>query len=749
LQHAHNPVDWFPWGKEAFEKAKSEDKPIFLSIGYSTCHWCHVMERESFEDEEVADIINKHFVAIKVDREERPDIDHIYMSVCQALTGSGGWPLTVFMTPEAKPFFAGTYFPKYDRMGMSGLINILQQINKVWHTNREALLEASEKILKAIEKSYNDPNDNAYETYDKIYNSGIYDQIIQDAFSQFSHSFDNKYGGFGSAPKFPTPHNLLFLLRYWYKTKDPFALEMVEKTLESMYKGGIYDHFGFGFSRYSTDRKWLVPHFEKMLYDNALIAIAYLETYQVTKNEKYADICREIFQYILRDMTSPQGGFYSAEDADSEGKEGKFYLWTIDEVKQILGDKDGTRFCKIYNITSRGNFEGKNIPNLISEKLLLDNNETDNIEFKDFIKKCREKLFINREKRIHPYKDDKILTSWNGLMIAALSIAGRILREVKYIAAAEKAVNFIFNNLIRKDGRLLARYHDGDASFPAYVDDYAFLIWGLIELYETTFKPDYLKKALKLNEDLIRFFWDDKNGGLFVYGSDSEKLITRPKEIYDGATPSGNSVSALNFFKLAKLTGQYQLEEKGEQLLKSFIKDIESYPAAHSYSLIALLFARSSSKEIVIVEPDVHNDTFRYINDGKDYDTIDSINTFVDDIAVSSYDADINFSNKALDFSNMASGIQINRNIHKEQKTPMHPMNLNENTKKMLDLINRDFRPFTVTLLYSKQYKVLNEVAAFITDYNPIDKKTTAYVCENFACKAPVTNIEDLHALLQ
>jgi len=460
---------------------------------------------------------------------------------------------------------------------------------------------------------------------------------------------------------------------------------MVEKTLESMYKGGIYDHIGFGFSRYSTDRKWLVPHFEKMLYDNALIAIAYLETYQVTKNKKYADICREIFHYVLRDMTSPQGGFYSAEDADSEGEEGKFYLWTEDEVKNILGEKDGTRFCELYDVTNHGNFEGKNIPNLISEQ--SDINETDDAEIKDFIKKCREKLFNYREKRIHPHKDDKILTSWNGLMIAALAIGGRILEETQYTAAAERAADFIFDNLIRQDGRLLARYRDGEASFPAYVDDYAFLIWGLIELYETTFKPDYLKRALQLNEDLIKFFWDEKNGGLFVYGSDSEKLIIRPKEIYDGATPSGNSVSALNFFRLAKLTGQYQLEEKGEILLKSFIKEIESYPMAHSYSLMALLFAQSSSKEIVIVDPDV-----------------------------------------------------LNQNTHSDMDT---------NTKKMLDLVNQDFRPFSLTLLYSKQFKNLCEIIPFVSNYNSVNGRATAYICENFSCKAPVTDIEDLRSFIQ
>ena len=337
LQHAYNPVNWYPWGAEAFEKAKRENKPIFLSIGYSTCHWCHVMERESFEDEEVARILNRDFIAIKVDREERPDIDHIYMNVCHALTGHGGWPLTIIMTPEQKPFFAGTYFPKNDRMGMQGLLTILERVSNTWKNKRNELLDYGEKIIKAVNQ-----------TYDEYYIDLDVD-IAEEVFTQFKYEFDSKYGGFGEAPKFPTPHNLYFLLRYWYNTGDDTALYMVEKTLDSMYKGGIYDHIGFGFSRYSTDKKWLVPHFEKMLYDNALLAIAYLEAYQTTKKQKYADIADEIFQYVLRDMTSPEGGFYSAEDADSEEEEGKFYVWTVEEIKEVLGEEAGTKYCSYFN----------------------------------------------------------------------------------------------------------------------------------------------------------------------------------------------------------------------------------------------------------------------------------------------------------------------------------------------------------------------------------------------------------------
>lgn len=653
LQHAYNPVDWFPWGDEAFEKAKSENKPIFLSIGYSTCHWCHVMERESFEDQETADVLNKYFISIKVDREERPDIDNIYMSVCQALTGSGGWPLTIFMTPDRKPFFAGTYFPKHDRFGMSGFLSLLDKIQKAWSDNRDAILDTSTRILDAISETNG---------HDNIRHEGFRSDLMQDAFYQFRSDFDSIYGGFGSAPKFPTPHNLYFLLRYWYETNDDSALEIVEKTLDSMYRGGIYDHIGFGFSRYSTDRKWLVPHFEKMLYDNALLSIAYLEAYQATGNEKYADVAKQIFTYVLRDMTSPEGGFYSAEDADSEGVEGKFYVWSQEEIRQVLGDDSWEKFCKYYDITVSGNFEGSNIPNLIKGEIPS--------EDKEFVEECRQKLFEHREKRVHPYKDDKILTAWNGLMIAAMAVGGRTLGIPEYTKASERAAGFIFKNLIREDGRLLARYRDGEADFPGYVDDYAFLIWGLIELYETTLDPDYLEKAVKLNRDLLKYFWDNKNGGLYVYGSDSEQLIARPKEIYDGATPSGNSVSAMNLLRLARLTGEHELEGKAHELLNAFGHSIQNYPRGYSFSLTALQFAQSQTQEIVIVS---------------------------------------------------------------EKK---------DSARAMLDIINEEYRPFTVTMLRSNETKDIEKLAPFVAGYSAIDGKATAYICTNYSCKAPITDID-------
>jgi len=586
LQHAHNPVDWYPWGKEAFEKAKLEDKPIFLSIGYSTCHWCHVMERESFEDEEVAKVLNDYYVAIKVDREERPDIDSIYMSVCQAITGQGGWPLTIIMTPDKKPFFAGTYFPKSGKYGYPGLAELLLKIKDAWDTERNRLVETGSNITEAIKNS---PR--------RIGGEKLGQETADRALRGFRNSFDEVYGGFGGAPKFPTPHNLYFLLRYWKAAGNETALIMAEKTLESMYKGGLFDHIGFGFSRYSTDGKWLVPHFEKMLYDNALLAYAYTEAYQATGKDIYKDIARKVFIYVLRDMTSAGGGFYSAEDADSEGEEGKFYLWRPEEVKEAAGEEDGKFFCDWYGIKPAGNFEGRSIPNLIGRDL--------EILYKDKalagrLDGIREKLFMYREKRIRPHRDDKILTSWNGLMIAALALGGRAFCSDEYIEAAEAAYGFIQRNLVRSDGRLLARYRDGESAFPAYLDDYAFLVWGLIELYQATFKTNYLKRALELNRDMIALFWDEKEGGLFLYGEDSEQLIMRPKEVYDGALPSGNSVALYNMLRLSRMTGDTQIEERARQVMENFGGEVGHNPTAHSFFMSALLFSLQPTREVVI-----------------------------------------------------------------------------------------------------------------------------------------------------
>ena len=581
LQHANNPVDWYPWGDEAFDKAKAEDRPIFLSIGYSTCHWCHVMERESFEDEEVAAPLNRDYVAIKVDREERPDIDHIYMAVCQALTGQGGWPLTLIMTPDKKPFFAGTYFPKDSKWGRPGLLGILDQVSRKWKSGRGEIAGIGERITGAVAGQY----------------SGSWGEpdleMAERAYRELENSFDSRWGGFGAAPKFPAPHNLMFLLRYWKRTGREKALEMVEKTLRSMYAGGIYDHIGFGFSRYSTDERWLVPHFEKMLYDNALLSLVYTEAYQATGNNFYREAASGIYNYVLRDMTSPEGGFYSAEDADSEGVEGKFYVWDPGEVTRVLGQEAGRYFCEIYDITREGNFEGLSIPNLIA---------SGGLEGKDRerLEASRQKLFDYREDRVHPYLDDKILTSWNGLMVASLARSAAVTGSREHLGAAERAVEFIWDVMRREDGRLLARYRDGEAALPGYIDDYAFLQWGLLELYEVTFSPMYLKRALFLLDQMTDLFWDRENGGFFFYGRDSEDLIARPREVYDGAVPSGNSVAALNMLRLSRITGRNDLSDMAARQLSAFAGVVSEYPRAHAFFIIAVQTALTPPREIVI-----------------------------------------------------------------------------------------------------------------------------------------------------
>lgn len=606
LQHAYNPVHWFPWGDEAFQKAESENKPIFLSIGYSTCHWCHIMERESFEDEEVANILNQYYIAIKVDREERPDIDHIYMTICQAMTGQGGWPLTIFMTPEKKPFFAGTYFPKRGRGGHSGLMEILPYIAKKWQDDQEEILSSSEQIADAVKPRFQD-----------FVSGPIDENLLHQAYRQFEKEFDPDYGGTKGAPKFPIPHQYLFLLRYWKKTSKETVLQMVEKSLESMYRGGIYDHIGFGFARYSTDKKWLVPHFEKMLYDNALLAYVYLEAFQATGREDFGRIAEEIFTYVLRDMQHPDGGFYSAEDADSEGVEGKFYVWTPEEVKQILGKEEGDLFCSIYDLSEKGNFEGKNIPNLIEQSINYAAQKTglNEEELHYQLDRYREMLFQVREKRIHPHKDDKILTSWNGLMIAALAKGAQVLNRKEYSKVADQAVHFILKNLRKENGRLMARYREGEAAYPAYLDDYAFLIWGLIEQYEATYNPEYLQSALELNQQMKDLFWDKERGGFFFYGEDAENLLARPKEIYDGAIPSGNSVAALNLIRLARLTGDQKLEEDAQAQLEAFSGTVKQYPFAYTFYLIAVYFALGPTKEIVISGKEEDQKTMAMLNE--------------------------------------------------------------------------------------------------------------------------------------
>lgn len=586
IQHAYNPINWYPWGEEAFEDAKKEDKPIFLSIGYSTCHWCHVMAHESFEDENVAAILNKFFISIKLDREERPDVDSVYMTVCQALTGSGGWPLTIIMTPDQKPFFAGTYFPKTSRYGMPGLIEILESVAIQWKNSKEKLINSSDNILKELGKFFvSESND-----------TKLSEKNLKNGYNQLLKSFDIKYGGFSPAPKFPTPHKLMFLLRYYKMYDETNALEMVETTLGSMYRGGLFDHIGYGFSRYSTDDKYLVPHFEKMLYDNALLVISYLEAYEITKNPLYKDISIKSLEYVFRELTSNEGGFYCAQDADSEGEEGKYYVFTPDEIKIILGEEDGNYFNEYYDITDEGNFEGKSIPNLIKNSNY--NKKDEKIDV------LAQNILDYRNERYSLHKDDKILTSWNGLMIATLSKAYKVLEDEKYLEYAKKAIDFIYNNLVDSKGRLFARYREKEAKYKAILDDYAFLTYGLIELYESSYEILYLKKAIDLTEAMIDLFFDEKNAGFFLYGKDSEKLIARPKELFDGAIPSGNSVAAYNLIRLARITGKSLFEEISKDVLDYIAGSIISEEINHSFFLIASSFALNKTKELICVIKD-------------------------------------------------------------------------------------------------------------------------------------------------
>jgi len=598
IQHAHNPVDWHPWCDETFARAKTENKPIFLSIGYATCHWCHVMEKESFEDQETAGYLNDTFVCIKVDREERPDIDAVYMAACQMLTGSGGWPLSIFMTPEKKPFFAATYLPKRSRSGRAGLIDISLQVKKLWTTDREKVEKSSAGIAANLDKPF------AFTAADEPDES-----LLDQAFKQIKPTFDPQHGGFEPAPKFPTPHRLLFLLRCYHSSGDSDALEMVKKTLTAMRLGGIWDHVGFGFHRYSTDTRWLLPHFEKMLYDQALIATAYLEAYQITKDPLFAATADDIFTYVLRDMTSTEGAFYSAEDADSEGEEGKFYVWTTEEFRRVLGDEAAQKWETILRVSPEGNFTdeatrqktGTNILHLTApldkwaQKLGL---QADRL-VEDW-HRIRDQLFSIREKRVHPLKDDKILTDWNGLMIAAFALGARILNRSEYERAARKATDFILSKMRGENGRLYHRFRDGELAVEAHAGDYAFLIHGLLSLYQTTFDLTFAEEAKMLQEKMIENFWDEKNDGFFSTPNGSVELPVRPKELYDGALPSANSVSLFNLQLLSRLTGDPQWENRVRAQVRAFAGTVKSQPQAFTYFLCALDFGLRPGQEIII-----------------------------------------------------------------------------------------------------------------------------------------------------
>jgi uncharacterized protein YyaL (SSP411 family) len=597
LQHQNNPVDWFAWGPEAFEKASREDKPIFLSIGYSTCHWCHVMEHESFEDEKVAEALNDAFINIKVDREERPDIDHIYMSVCQMMTGSGGWPLTIIMTPDQRPFFSGTYFPKESRFGRIGIFDLITRVKQAWSTQRTSILETCNQITNALVPTNANGEKSVNEAVGK---NALGLESLNESLKLMKRSFSPVWGGFNDAPKFPTSHNLMFLLRMWKRDADNEALQMVEKTLASMREGGMFDQIGFGFHRYSVDRQWLVPHFEKMLYDQAMLATAYLECFQATGKLNYAQTAREIFEYVLRDLTDRDGGFYSAEDADSEGVEGKFYVWSWQELEAILEPDDLKTIKENFNLKPNGNFTdmGQPSPDNI---FYLSQGAFYNINTNPQIDKIRKVLFSKREKRIRPHLDDKILTDWNGLMIAALAKGARVLDDPALLTAAKKAFSFLESKMMTREGKLFHRYRAGDAAIRGILDDYSFMTWAAIELYQSSFESHYLKTALQLSRTIKDLFWDKDNGGLFFTPHDGENLLVRKKEIYDGAVPSGNSVSFWNFMRLARLTGETHFEEIAQSILKAFSNDVNQHLPAHNMFLLGLDFALGPTQETVLV----------------------------------------------------------------------------------------------------------------------------------------------------
>jgi hypothetical protein len=579
LQHANNPVDWYPWGPEAIAKARKENKPIFLSVGYSACHWCHVMEHESFEDETIADYLNKHFVSIKVDREERPDIDQIYMNAVQIMTGRGGWPMSVFLTPDLKPFYGGTYWPPTSRMGMPGFDRVLEAIQELWADQRQKALDQAETLTDHLQQLELEAEEDEPLTADQL----------RAAAADLVRSADHVHGGFGQAPKFPQPLGLQFLLRCLRRFPESNALDVVKLSLDRMARGGMYDHLAGGFARYSVDERWLVPHFEKMLYDNALLADAYLDAFLVTGEQQYGDVVRETLDYVLQYMTDPQGGFYSTEDADSEGEEGKFYLWTPEEVHQVLGDAAAAKFCYVYDVTEAGNFEGKNILNL--PKTLEQCAELkgwDLAELKKELSVSRSRLLQVRDQRVRPGRDDKVLVSWNAFMIHSMARAARILDDPRYLEAATRAVEFILAEMQDERGRLLHSWRKGVPRYMAYVDDYTALVNALLTLYEMGFEERWIDEAVRLTDVVLERFRDEESGGFFFTADDHEQLIMRNKDFQDGATPSGNSMAALGMIRLGHLCGRNDYLDAAVQVLRIGMRLVGRYPLAGTQLLNAL-----------------------------------------------------------------------------------------------------------------------------------------------------------------
>jgi len=602
LQHAHNPVDWYPWSDEAFAAALKQDKPIFLSIGYSTCHWCHVMERESFSNENIAKVMNENFISIKVDREHRPDIDAVYMKAVQTMTGSGGWPLSVFLTPDGKPFFGGTYFPPTDNYGRRGFKSLLLTVADAWKNDRKNLLQSADTLSDMLSK----PSQTSKQKIDE--------KILKDSFDYFTGSFDSLNAGFGISPKFPQTSNLSFLLRYFHRTANQQALNMVTQTLNAMAKGGIYDHLGGGFHRYSTDAKWFAPHFEKMLYDQALLTRIYIQAYQVTADENYADIAKDIFEYLLRDMKNNEGPFYSAEDADSEGVEGLFYLWGKKQIFAATDETSAKIFSAYYSVKEKGNFESnKNILHVnTSIESLANEFKISADQVKTILKNTRSKLLDIRAKRIRPHRDEKIITAWNGLMISSLAQGSAVLNEKRYLLAAEKAADFILTKL-KKDGRLMRFYAKGKPVQKAFLNDYAFMTMALIDLYHASFNPKWLIEAKTLADEMIVLFSGDQHDGFSLVGADAEKLIIKTISDYDGAIPSGNSTSALALLKLGQLTTDSKYTQRGQKILDAFSSQLRQSPFSLTEMLLAVDFYIGPRQEIVIAGNASSEDTSKII----------------------------------------------------------------------------------------------------------------------------------------
>ena len=676
LQHAQNPVDWHPWSPEVFEKARAQDKPVFLSIGYSTCHWCHVMENESFSDPDIAALMNDTFVCVKVDREERPDVDHLYMTFCQLLTGSGGWPLTIIMTPDREPFFAGTYLPPDERYGQPGMLQLISRIQELWEKERETVTSNAREIVEGV-AAFMAPDPTASPD----------NRLPERTFISLKDQYDKRFGGFGAAPKFPVFSNLLFLLGYWSRTGEKQALDMVRQTLKAMRMGGIYDQTGFGLHRYSTDERWFAPHFEKMLYDQALAVLTCTETYRATKEKPFREMAEEILFYVTRDLTSPEGGFYSAEDADSEGEEGKFYTWTTEELNEVLDEDEVLVVREVYNASDAGNFlsergqaTGRNILYLnsdiddLSSRLELSPQQTE-----DTLKRVREKLMEARAVRIRPLRDDKIMTDWNGLMIAALAKAAGTFEDRSYADAAQRALEFILGNRSSQSGNLLhISYSHGD-TVAAFLDDYAYLLWGVIELHQVTYRTELLTVALQLAQEMTDLFEDRENGGFFLTQDESESSVARQKPSFDGPMPSGNAVAAMSLLRLSRLTARKEFEAAAQNTFRAFASEMGANPSAFTHMISALDMVQHGTAEVVIAGDPESDDTRELIH--------------------------------ALQSSCLpgVTAVVIN---------PGDPD------------------------------PSIRSIIPYISDMNTVDGKAAAYVCRDFACQSPVTDPAEMLGML-